>query len=73
MRKSSQACFFQREAPDECCFGYRHLSPRDLLLHPPQASVSQTESGGNGQVSTSLTVHRRVVLPAVMVGVRSRV
>jgi len=32
--------------------------------------ASQAEIGGNGQVSTSRAVHRRVVLPAAMAGVR---
>jgi hypothetical protein len=65
-------CFFQSEAPGEFCCEYLHLSPGDLILHPPLASASQTESGDKGQVSTSRAVHRRVVLPAAMAGVRCR-
>ncbi len=34
--------------------------------------ASQAEIGSNGQVSTSSAVHRRVVLPAAMAGVRCR-
>src|SRR5258708_9677357 len=33
---------------------------------------SQAETGGNGQESTSLAVHRRFVLPAAMAGVSCR-
>jgi hypothetical protein len=41
---------------------------------PPPSGLrgSQAESGGNGHESTSHAVHRRVVLPAAIAGVRCR-
>src|SRR2546421_7326485 len=60
------------EAPFECCCWLFHPSPRDRRQHPSGLSGAQAQTGGRGHESSSLAVHRRLVLPAAIAGVRCR-
>ena len=72
MRQSVQAFSPQNEAPSELFRVYLPPSARDMRQNPICFDASQVESGGKGQASTSRAVHRRVVLPAAIAGVRCR-
>jgi hypothetical protein len=68
-----QAFSSQSEAPSESCCWHFQQPPRGMILHPPLASMPDPpETFGNGQESTERSVHRRLVLPAAMAGVRCR-
>jgi hypothetical protein len=75
--------FFVRGSPDRPPHPEVRLHPSPLLASSPTSSqhdtetpsgfdASQAETGGKGHESTSRTVHRRVVLPAAIAGVRCR-
>jgi hypothetical protein len=76
-------CFSSLGSPDRPPLPEVKLHPSPLLASSPTSSphdtenpssfdASQAETGGKGHESTSRAVHRRVVLPAAIAGVRCR-
>ena len=72
MRQSRQAFSSQSEPHSELFCGYLHPFPHNMRQLPSGFEASQAESGGKEQESTSRAVHRRLVLPAAIAGVRCR-